>query len=220
MTPRQSELRFSGAPWYKSVKETPVILIGAGGIGSWAALLLSRTGFNVTVYDPDIIEAHNIGGQLYRMNQIGQPKVQALAEIVGQFSETRITGYAQLYPKNISAYNAIVILAVDNIRTRREVATAGNFMYLIDGRMTAESHMVYTISCVGGYRMIREYLNTLPEDEDAISDGPCSMRATSFNGAAIASTITAVAVNILAPYRTVPFMTRMDFPMFNHKIEL
>lgn len=220
MTPRQSELRFSGAPWYESVKKTPVILIGAGGIGSWAALLLSRTGFNVTVYDPDIIEAHNIGGQLYRMNQIGQPKVRALAEIVGQFSETKITGYAQLYPRNVPANNAIVVLAVDNIKTRRDVASSDNFRFLIDGRMTAESHMVYAISCVDGIRSIRKYLNTLPEDENAISDGPCSMRATSFNGAAIASTITAVAVNLLAPYRTVPFMTRVDFPMFNHKIEL
>ena len=200
MTPRQSELRFSGAPWYESVKKTPVILIGAGGIGSWAALLLSRTGFNVTVYDPDIIEAHNIGGQLYRMNQIGQPKVQALAEIVGLFSETKIAGYAQLYPKNVAAYNAIVILAVDNIKTRRDVASSGNFLYLIDGRMTAESHMVYTIKHENSGHMINKYLNTLPEDENAISDGPCSMRATSFNGAAIASTITAVAVNLLAPF--------------------
>lgn len=220
MTPRQSELRFSGAPWYKAVKETPVTLIGAGGIGSWTALLLARTGFNVTVYDPDIIEAHNIGGQLYQMSQIGKPKVLALAEIIKQFSEAGISAFAQRYPNNVAADNAIVILAVDNIMTRRDVARSTNYRYLIDGRMTAESHMIYTLKRIDGLLKLCKYLDTLPTEENAIADGPCSMRATSFNGAAIASTITAIAVNLLAPYRTVPFMTRVDFPMFNYKLEL
>ena len=56
--------RFKDAPWFPK-EETNVIVGGAGGIGSWLTLLLSRAGFYPVVYDFDVLEGHNLAGQLY-----------------------------------------------------------------------------------------------------------------------------------------------------------
>ena len=58
--------RFKDAPWFPERDEV-VMIGGAGGIGSWLTFLLVRAGFKPTVYDFDVIEEHNIGGQLFRM---------------------------------------------------------------------------------------------------------------------------------------------------------
>ena len=66
--------RFKEAPWFLSVPEEEKAVIhystinigGAGGIGSWTALFLSRAGFYTYVQDFDTIETHNIGGQFFR----------------------------------------------------------------------------------------------------------------------------------------------------------
>ena len=58
---------------------TPVHIIGAGAIGSCAALALAKIGFkDFTVYDFDSVELHNLPNQMYRAKDIGKPKVEAL----------------------------------------------------------------------------------------------------------------------------------------------
>lgn len=52
--------RFKDAPWFPK-EETAIIVGGAGGIGSWLSLLLSRAGFYPIVYDYDRLEEHNLG---------------------------------------------------------------------------------------------------------------------------------------------------------------
>ena len=47
--------RFKDAPWFPK-EETAIIVGGAGGIGSWLSLLLSRAGFYPIVYDYDRLE--------------------------------------------------------------------------------------------------------------------------------------------------------------------
>jgi tRNA A37 threonylcarbamoyladenosine dehydratase len=67
--------RFKDAPWFLTETEklsTPSILIGgAGGIGSWTTLFLTRAGYPVCVVDFDTLEDVNLGGQFFLKEDIG-----------------------------------------------------------------------------------------------------------------------------------------------------
>ncbi|MFT7824274.1 MAG: sulfur carrier protein ThiS adenylyltransferase ThiF [Sulfurimonas sp.] len=55
-------------------------IAGAGGIGSNAAMLLARAGFTkFTMVDFDTLEPSNLNRQFYFEEQLGKPKVEALA---------------------------------------------------------------------------------------------------------------------------------------------
>jgi len=60
-------------------QERTVEIIGAGGIGSPLAEVLATMGFDLTFWDKDIVEGHNISNQNYFPDQIGEIKVEALA---------------------------------------------------------------------------------------------------------------------------------------------
>ena len=59
-----------------------VILFGVGGVGSWAAEALIRTGLtHLTLVDGDVVQPSNVNRQLPATREtIGQPKVSALRE--------------------------------------------------------------------------------------------------------------------------------------------
>lgn len=62
------------------LSQARVGIAGAGGLGSNAAMLLARSGIeNMTVIDYDSIEPSNLNRQHYWPEQVGQPKVTALA---------------------------------------------------------------------------------------------------------------------------------------------
>ena len=81
--------RFKDAPWFPK-EDTFVLVGGAGGIGSWTSLLLSRAGFKPIVYDFDTLEEGNLAGQLYPKSLINKPKVDALQSIIRDFSDDEI----------------------------------------------------------------------------------------------------------------------------------
>ncbi|MDX8385116.1 MAG: tRNA threonylcarbamoyladenosine dehydratase [Gallionella sp.] len=58
-----------------------VAVIGVGGIGSWAAEALARSGIgNLTLIDLDHVAVSNVNRQIHALNStLGQAKVQALA---------------------------------------------------------------------------------------------------------------------------------------------
>lgn len=62
------------------IKGLRVILFGVGGVGSWCAEALIRTGVgNLTIVDPDVVMASNINRQLPALTTtIGMPKVEVM----------------------------------------------------------------------------------------------------------------------------------------------
>lgn len=63
-----------GAPWR-------IAVVGAGSVGSQAADSLVRTGIqHVTLIDPDVVSAPNLSRSVYRRDDIGRCKVDALAD--------------------------------------------------------------------------------------------------------------------------------------------
>lgn len=58
-----------------------VAIIGCGGLGSNAAMMLVRAGVGeLTLVDYDVVDRSNLNRQMYFPDQIGEPKTAALAE--------------------------------------------------------------------------------------------------------------------------------------------
>ena len=66
----------------KRLKAARVLVVGIGGVGSWCAEALVRTGLgHVTLMDDDVVAASNVNRQCpATAATIGHPKVEAMAE--------------------------------------------------------------------------------------------------------------------------------------------
>jgi tRNA A37 threonylcarbamoyladenosine dehydratase len=174
-----------------------IVIIGAGGIGSWTALALTKMGCQkVTVFDGDEIEQANVGSQLYASTDIGQKKVDALSDRLLSLSELPI----EVHPKHwdTGAIVAdILISAVDSMEVRRRLYEThkGRDMWFVDGRMAGNEINIYAFN-LSDQDKCAEYEMTLFTDEEA-DPIPCSERAVMYNtfvcGGLIASTVARIA---------------------------
>src|SRR5690606_37630055 len=170
--------RFKDAPWFPK-EETNVIIGGAGGIGSWLALCLTRAGFVPVIYDFDSIEEHNIGGQLFSKKHIGKKKVTAIAEIVRDFSDIDIVSKDEKYVEGTMSHE-YVFSAFDNMQARKDMFNNWNKFVesnkdnseikpvFIDGRLTAEQVQIFCVTPEN----IEEYEKHLFDDSE-VADAPC-----------------------------------------------
>ena len=96
-------------------------IIGCGAVGSTLAETLTRMGIkNLTLWDDDIVSAHNIANQSFFHNDIGAPKVEQVAKQIKEINpEATPTLRKEKYKQQpLSGY---VCLCVDNIDTRRAI---------------------------------------------------------------------------------------------------
>ena len=212
--------RFQSAPW---ALDEPfwVNLFGCGGIGSWSAVMLARTGATISLVDMDAVEEVNMGGQLFRIEDIGQSKTTALGRICYSF------GAKHVYDRNgevnpeffqssaVSFDVPIWISAFDNMLARKllfskwkELAVANDISkksdiegvpgkkglltpVFIDGRLTAETFQVYAVTHPDQFERFEK---TMFDDEE-VEDLPCSFKATSHCAAMIGAVITGTVTN-------------------------
>jgi len=90
---------------HEKVKQATVGIAGAGGLGSAVAIALARTGIGrLIIVDFDLVEPSNLNRQQYFLDQIGQPKVYALRDILGRINpHVHVAAcHLRLTPENIS----------------------------------------------------------------------------------------------------------------------
>ena len=119
-------LRFQDADWFGDLSQFPPIVIGGcGGIGSWTSFFITRAGFDVVCFDDDVIEAHNLGGQLYSSEHIGTPKVSAMENIIGQYSRSgsfiKRMERIENTTESMTQVTPFCISAFDNMKARRDL---------------------------------------------------------------------------------------------------
>lgn len=98
-------------------------IIGCGSVGSTIAENLARCGITkMTLYDFDTVEAKNVHNQMFRNQDIGKPKVEALRDILMEINPD-IAENLELVPGgwNGEMLSGYVFLAVDNIELRKKI---------------------------------------------------------------------------------------------------
>ena len=81
-------VRLYGADGAKRIRASHVVVVGLGGVGSWAAEALARSGVaRLTLVDLDHIAESNINRQIHAVNDtLGQAKVHAMRERIAQIN--------------------------------------------------------------------------------------------------------------------------------------
>lgn len=169
----------------------PITIIGAGGIGSPTALALAKMGCSrLTLYDPDVIEPHNLPNQFYRLEDVNQPKVRALQALIHAFTGVGVVAHQEAVSNQ--RLEGIVVAGVDSMASRQRI-WRGAIRYrpavqlYVDARMGAEVCRVYTIRPTDP-EDVRVYEPTLYDDEQATEEA-CTARAIIYNVLTIAGLI-------------------------------
>lgn len=96
----------------------PVILIGAGSVGSAVAMMLAKIGVtDLTVYDADRVRSHNVPSSVYGPRDVGKLKVEVLARWVMATAGLRIKAVPRMYAGE--KLKGAVIACVDTMEARK-----------------------------------------------------------------------------------------------------
>jgi len=118
--------RLYGPQGLEKLQQSHVTVVGIGGVGSWAAEALARSGVgHITLIDADDICQTNINRQLHAMHStVGQPKVQAMKQRLLDINpEARVEAVESfLLQSNVNELLAekpdYVIDAIDNVKSK------------------------------------------------------------------------------------------------------
>jgi len=166
-----------------------VTVIGVGGIGSFAVEALTTMGVsNITVYDDDTVELHNLSSQAYDLRHIGMKKVEAIRDRCQEKSGIVIKIHAEQF-SNKQPVSGIVISGVDSMESRVDIWNAIRYnptvCFYIDARMGISVTRIHTVR-PWDVNEILHYEKTLYTNEKAVQQA-CTAQAVIYTTYATAS---------------------------------
>lgn len=128
---RQLVLPEIGEAGQERLRAAKVLVVGAGGLGSPAAMYLAAAGVGTLgLVDPDVVDVSNLQRQiLHGVNHLGLAKVESARRAIGRLNPSvhvvpcRMSLNAENASQIIGAYD-LVLDAVDNLETRYVVNDA------------------------------------------------------------------------------------------------
>ena len=126
---KQILIKNLGGPGQLKLKNTKIIVIGAGGLGAPVIMHLSSIGIGcIGIVDFDEVDISNLQRQfIHNVNRVGLPKVDSAKTFVSQLNPNILVNTYQIDVKDrefkdvISKYD-IVVDCTDNFNTRFRVA--------------------------------------------------------------------------------------------------
>lgn len=176
-------------------------IIGCGSVGSTLAENLARCGVTkMTLWDFDKVENHNIVNQMFRQQDVGKLKVEALKDILcdvnPEMSET-----IELKPKgwNGKMLAGYVFLCVDNIELRRKIVEkhmdSPYVKAMFDFRTLLESAQHYAADW-SDHKMKQDLLKSMQfSHEEAAEETPVSACGITLGVATTVRLVCALGVN-------------------------
>lgn len=197
--PSESEIFIRQKDFFlpSQAEEAPVTVVGAGGIGSWTALILAKLGITrLSVYDSDSVEWHNVPSQFYRAADVGKPKVNALRDALRNNTPIQeVTARHEIF--NGPEMNGIFIIAVDSMEERARLCNSfqnellrGWQGTIIDARMGGEQLEVYVCHTPA------QWVSTLVPP-GMVDKDPCTGRSIVYNTSAIGGIIASLVKKLI-----------------------
>lgn len=131
-----------GADRQQRLEEAHLLVVGLGGVGSWAAEMLCRAGVGAfTLVDADVVDVTNINRQMPALSStVGQQKCNVVAE-------------------RLRAINPCVRLTVKNMFINEEnipqLLAEANFDFVVDAIDTLPSKAALIVACwQGGIKIV------------------------------------------------------------------
>ena len=184
---------------------TPITVIGAGAVGSFTTLALAKCGAtDITVWDDDSVESHNLPNQWYRLSDLGRPKVNALALLVREMTGVELKTVQERFQGDSAT--EVTICCVDTMDVRmalwRQLQPRPELY--IDARMGAEVGKVFCVGSFGSW-----YDEHLYPSSEAFR-APCTAKATMYCASGLSAFIAARVANYVSGREVKPELT-VDF---------
>lgn len=181
--------------------KTTIHIIGCGSVGSTVAENLARCGVkNMTLWDFDKVESHNIVNQMFNENHVGMLKVDALRDILTDINPD-LKDTLEIHPegwkgKMLSGY---IFLCVDNIELRKEIVEkhfdSPYIKAMFDFRTLLEEAQHYAADW-SDRKMKQDFLNSMQfSHEEAKDETPVSACGITLGVATTVRLISALGVN-------------------------
>lgn len=177
--------RFSGASWQDIITNMTFTICGAGGIGSWASLIIARFDpRTVSIFDDDIVEAVNMAGQLYKTTDIGAYKVDAVIHTIQHFTDRYFNGFRERVDAATHLGYDVTLCGFDNMEARKVAyqawcRSAGPDALFMDVRMSADAIQIFTFTRDDKAAMQKYEDEWLFSDQEADATS-CSFKQTTY----------------------------------------
>ena len=159
-------------------------IIGCGAVGSTVAENLARLGIKeLTLWDFDDVEEHNIANQMFFVNQINKSKMDAVEEICKMINPEISIKKKGIYTDEI--LSGYLFICPDSIKVRRAILETNlgnpNILGVFEGRMrlTDAQHFASDWSTLDKKRALLNTMNFT--DDEAAADTPVSACGTTLS---------------------------------------
>ena len=179
--------------------DSMIHIVGCGSVGSTVAENLARCGVSrFTLWDFDIVEPHNIVNQMFRQQDVGRTKVEALKDLLLEINPD-ITVKMKPEGWKGESMSGYVFLAVDSIELRKQIVeTIFDSIFVkavFDFRTLLESAQSYGADWQD-MQMKQNLLNTMQfTHEEAAAETPVSACGVTLGVATVVRIISALGVN-------------------------
>jgi len=201
----------------------PITIIGAGASGSYSAMALAKMGCSdISVYDDDTVEAHNLPNQIYGRQYEEWFKVEALKDAVMQSEGMQLKTFAMKYAAQ--ELGALVISCVDSMEARRMIweqakaqGTKAKPITVIDPRQGGEFIVIYSARSHGDIVGAESYEESLHPSGESMRL-PCTARSVIYNSM-LTGALVCIMVKKFALGETLPRKIMADCSAFGLAVD-
>ena len=154
-------------------------VVGVGATGSHIVNTLCSMGIeSVVAYDYDNVEVHNLPNQIYRLDDVGKPKVEALQEHI----KAKMGFEIEVHNEKVTGITSggILVLCTDSPESQKEIllnSAKKGFKRVVETRMGIDTGLVFYFDPRNKYHIDNYLKEWYPSNES--EESPCNIRAIS-----------------------------------------